>query len=90
MVTDSNQVNEQTIERTRKRVRKMSDRELTSWAQVAIPGMQRHLDYYERTGDPAHLGEMSFAEMQLNIVITEMMVRQAAREEEGLDDQAPV
>lgn len=90
MVTDSNQINEQTIARTRKRVQKLSDRELVDWARVAIPGMERHLDYYARTGDGAHLVEMSFAEMQLSIVITEMMDRKAAREQEGLDVPAPV
>lgn len=84
MTTTSNQITAETIERTQKRVRKMSDRELMSWAEVAIPGIQRHLDYYQRTDDPAHLMELSFAEMQLNLVVTELMTRHAARREESL------
>lgn len=83
-MTTSNQINEETITRTRKRVAKLGDRELKDWAEVAIPGIQRHLDYYRRTDDAAHLMELSFAEMQLNIVVTELMERHMARREEGL------
>lgn len=83
-MTTSNQITPETIERTQRRVRKMSERELLAWAEVAIPGIQRHLDYYTRTNDAAHLMEMSFAEMQLNLVVTELMLKHDARREEGL------
>lgn len=83
-MTDSNQITPETITRTRKRVKKLSDRDLLDWAEVAIPGMQRHLDFYRKTDDDAHLMELSFAEMQLNLVLSEMLERHAARREEGL------
>lgn len=83
-MTDSNQINADTIARTQKRVQKLSDSALLDWAEVAIPGMQRHLDFYRKTDDDAHLMEMSFAEMQFNLVLTELLERHAARREEGL------
>lgn len=83
-MTTSNVINEETIERARKRVRKMSQTGLLDWAEVAIPGMMKHLDYFRRTGDTSHLMEMAFAEMQLAIVLNELVEHQAARKEEGL------
>lgn len=82
-MTDSNQITDETVARTRKRVAKLPDRELLDWAEVAIPGMQRHLDAYRRRDDDADLIELSFAEMQLSIVVTELMERHGARREEG-------
>jgi hypothetical protein len=83
-MTDSNMVSEATIARTRKRVAKMSAEQLLDWADVAVPGIQKHLDYYRRTGDEAHLVEASMAEWQLQMVLTEMMDKHAARADEGL------
>lgn len=83
-MTTSNLITEETIARTQKRVRNMSRRELLDWAEVALPGMMRHLDYFRRTGDIAHLMEMATAEMQLAIVINELVEHEAARREEGL------
>ena len=83
-MTNSNQITDETVTRTRNRIGKLSDRELLDWAEVAIPGIMRHLDYYRRTDDDAHLTELSFAEMQLGLVVTELMIRHAARREEGL------
>lgn len=83
-MTASNQINEETIARTRKRVAKLGDRDLKDWAEIAIPGMQRHLDLYRRTDDAAHLMEVSFAEMQLSLVVNELMERHLARRDEGL------
>lgn len=83
-MTDSNQINAETIARTQKRLRKMADRELLDWAEVAIPGMQRHLDAYRRTDEDAHLMELSYSELQLNLVLTELLTRHSARREEGL------
>ena len=83
-MTTSNLISEETIERTRRRVARLGERELLDWAEVALPGMHRHLDSYRSTGDDAHLMELSFAEMQLNLVLTELVVRHAARQEEDL------
>jgi hypothetical protein len=83
-VTNSNQVNAATIARTRKRVTKLSDRELLDHAEIAVPGMQRHLDLYRRTDDDGHLMELTFAEMQFSIVLMELLDRHAARREELL------
>lgn len=83
-MTDSNQVSAATIERARKRIRRLGDRELLDWAENAIPGMQRHMDVYRRTDDDAHLMELAFAEMQLNLVVTELIDRHQARRDEHL------
>lgn len=83
-MTTSNQITEETIERTRKRIAKMSPRDLVSWAEVAIFGMQRHLDEYRRSDDEAHLMELAFAEMQFNLVVTELVAEKQARKDEGL------
>jgi hypothetical protein len=83
-VTNSNQVTAETIARTQKRVTKLSDRELLDWAEIAVPGMQRHLDLYRRTDDDGHLMELTFAEMQFSIVLVELLDRHAARREELL------
>lgn len=83
-MTDSNQVSEATVARARRRVARMADSALLDWADVAVPGMQRHLDCYRRTGSDAHLTELAFAEMQFSLVLTEIMDRHAARAEEGL------
>lgn len=83
-MTASNQISAETIDRTQRRIAKMGDRELLDWAEVAIPGMQRHLDLYRRTDDSAHLMELSFGEMQFNLVLTELLDRHAARRDEGL------
>lgn len=84
MMTDSNQISPATIERTKHRVAKMGDRELLDWADVALPGMMRHLDAYRRTDDDAHLMELAFAEMQFNLVITQAIDNHLARRDEGL------
>lgn len=83
-MTNSNVISDATIARTRKRLNRMRDGDLLDWADVAVPGIQRHLDYYRRTGDEAHLVEASTAEWQLSLVLTEMMDRRAARADEGL------
>lgn len=83
-MTDSNQINAETIARTQKRIKKLADRELLDWAEEAIPGMQRHLEYYRRTDEDAHLMELAFGEMKLNLVVTELLDRHQARRDEGL------
>lgn len=83
-MTNSNQINAETIARTQKRVKKLGDRELLDWAEVAIPGMQRHLEAYRRSDEDAHLMELAFAETQLNLVVTELLDRHKARRDEGL------
>ena len=83
-MTDSNQISTATIERTQKRIKRLGDRELMDWAEVAIPGMQRHLETYRRTDEDAHLMELAFAETQLNLVVTELIERHQARRDEGL------
>lgn len=86
-MTTSNQINDETIARSRRRIGKLGDRDLLDWAEVAIPGMHRHLDFYRNTDDDVHLMELAFAEMQLNLVLTELLGRHAARREEGLTPQ---
>lgn len=83
-MTDSNQVNQATIERTKRRVAKMGRRELLDWAGVALPGMMRHLEAYGSRDDEAHLMELGFAEMQFAIVVNQLMDDHAARRDEGL------
>lgn len=68
--------------RVEKRVRAMSEGELLTWLEVAIPGMQRHLEAYERSRNPDHLGELAIAETTANIVITELLSRKFAAQEE--------
>lgn len=83
-MTDSNLVSAETIERAKKRVKKMGDTALLDWADVAVPGIQRHLDAYRSTADEAHLVEASMAQWQLQLVLDEVMERHLARKEEGL------
>lgn len=86
-MTASNQVTEETVARARRRIARMGDAELLSWADAAIPGMQRHLEEYRRTGDEAHLIELGIADMQFSLVLTELTDRHAARRDEGLAPQ---
>lgn len=75
---------QQGLERAQKRVKRLGDRELLDWMDVALPGMQRHLDEYRTTRDPAHLGEIGIAEMTFTAVLGELMERHLAAAEEGL------
>lgn len=79
------------LERAQRRVEGMSDGELLGWLESAIPGMQRHLEQYQRTRIPDHLGELAIAEMSANVVITELMSRKfpSAVEEVLLVHTAP-
>lgn len=83
-VTNSNLINEETIARTQKRVKSMGRRELLDWAEVALPGMMRHLDAYRRSDEEAHLMELAYAEMQFAIVLGALTTDHAARRDEGL------
>lgn len=62
-------------ERIQRRVKGMSEGEMLDWLGAAIPGMQRHLEMYQRTRKKDHLGELAIAEMTANFVITELMSR---------------
>lgn len=62
----------------------MGRRELLDWAEVALPGMMRHLDAYRRSDDDAHLTELAYAEMQFAIVLGALTDHHAARRDEGL------
>ena len=62
-------------ERIQRRIEGMSEGELVSWLEAALPGMQRHLEQYQRTKNADHLGELAIAEMTANVVITELMSR---------------
>lgn len=86
-MTDSNMINEATIERTKRRVAKMGRRDLLDWAGVALPGMMRHLEAYGSSDDSAHLMELGFAEMQFAIVVNQLMDDHAARRDEGLTSE---
>jgi hypothetical protein len=72
------------VDRAQRRVKKLGDRELADWAEAAIPGMQRHLDLYRKTEEPAHLGEILLANYQLQLVVDELNERHEARRQEGL------
>lgn len=61
--------------RTQRRIANMSERQMLDWLAAAIPGMQRHLEAYERTRSIDHLGELAIAETTANMVITELMSR---------------
>lgn len=63
------------IDRTQRRIANMSERQMLDWLGAAIPGMQRHLEAYERTRSVDHLGELAIAETTANMVITELMSR---------------
>lgn len=75
-------------ERIQHRVEGMSEDELLTWLSLAIPGMQRHLEVYERSRDADHLGELALAEMTANLVITELMERKFPRSVES--EELPV
>lgn len=62
-------------ERIQRRVKAMSEGEMLDWLGAAIPGMQRHLEMYQRTKKKDHLGELAIAETTANFVITELMER---------------
>ena len=62
-------------ERVQRRVESMAEGEMLTWLESAIPGMQRHLEMYQRTKNKEHLGELAIAEMTANFVITELMSR---------------
>jgi hypothetical protein len=64
------------IERAQKRIEGLSKADLMAWMEVAIPGMERHLEMYRRTGDVSHLGELALAEMTLNLVVSELMKKE--------------
>ena len=53
----------------------MSERQMLDWLGAAIPGMQRHLEAYDRTRSVDHLGELAIAETTANLVLTELMSR---------------
>lgn len=63
------------IKRTQRRVKTLGDRALIAWLEVAIPGMQRQLESYQRTGDKAYLGELGIAEMTASMVVSELIER---------------
>jgi hypothetical protein len=68
----------------------MTDGNLLTWLEAAIPGMQRHLEQYIKTRNVDHLGELAIAEMTANMVITELMVRKFPREDAAVvEDRAP-
>lgn len=68
------------LKRAQRRVKMLGDHDLIAWLEVAIPGMQRQLETYQRTGDRAYLGELGIAEMTANMVVSELIER-AAKEE---------
>jgi hypothetical protein len=62
-------------DRAQRRVKKLSVPELITWLEVAIPGMQRQLETYQRTGDKAYLAELGIAEMTTSLVVSELIDR---------------
>lgn len=71
-------------ERAKRRVAKMSERELLDWLDGALMGMAHHLDEYRRSGEIAHLGEMAIGDMSVGVVLTELIRCAQAKQEEGL------
>jgi hypothetical protein len=67
---------EEGIERAHKRVKSLSKADLLAWLEVAVPGMERHLEMYRRTGSVEDLGELALANMTAYIVITELMEKE--------------
>jgi hypothetical protein len=67
---------EEGMQRAHKRIERLSKADLMAWLEVAIPGMERHLEMYRRTGDVAHLGELALAEMTVNLVVSELMKKE--------------
>lgn len=63
------------ITRAEHRVKQMSEGEMLTWLESAIPGMQRHLEAYVRSRNPDHLGEFVIAETTAHIVTQELMER---------------
>lgn len=64
------------MQRASKRIRQLSKTDLMAWLDVAIPGMERHLEMYRRSGDVAHLGELALAEMTVSMVVSELLERE--------------
>lgn len=63
------------VQRAQRRVKKLPTADLLAWLEVAIPGMQRQLETYQRTGDIAYLGELGIAEMTVSMVVSELIDR---------------
>lgn len=63
------------LARAQKRVKDMSTARLMEWMDAALPGLHRHYDMYRRTGDQAHLAEMTLAHMNVGVVLDELMAR---------------
>jgi hypothetical protein len=70
---------EEGIKRAEKRIKSLGTHDLISWLEVAIPGMMRQLETYQRTGDKAYLAELGIAEMTASMVVSELIER--AKEE---------
>lgn len=63
------------IKRSQRRIKKLPTSDLIAWLEVAIPGMMRQLETYQRTKDKAYLGELSIAEMTCSMVVSELVDR---------------
>lgn len=63
------------IKRAQRRVKSLPTADLIAWLEVAIPGMQRQLETYQRTGDKAYMAELGIAEMTCSMVVSELMER---------------
>lgn len=77
------------LERVQKRVKAMSEGELLTWLGAAIPGMQRHLEAYERSHNGDHLGELAIAEMTASVVIQELVERKFRVQEASVASAVP-
>lgn len=62
--------------RAQKRVKALATTRLVDWLEAALPGMQRHFEAYQRTGDVAHLGELALAHMNVGVVLDELLERE--------------
>lgn len=68
---------EEALVRAQRRVAGLGTGRLTDWLEAALPGMQRHFEAYQRSGDEAHLGELVLAHMNVGVVLDELMSRAA-------------
>lgn len=73
---------EETVNRAKKRLRTMQDREILDWSDAAISGIMQHLEKFRRTREEAHLLEALEANTVMGVAISELIISERAKREE--------
>lgn len=67
-----------------KRITKRTNSELLSWLSIAFAGCLRYTEEIGQYNDTDALGELNLNLAIVNAVVDELVIRQAARDEEDL------